>query len=138
MRGLLTAAAAVALLTFVSGCGPLTSNELREEVKSLHSNAAEGALLAQQVALNKSRSTLTRVHAQELSGATSASEEKLTDAIVESEIKGDVKRALDLADASGTQLDKLATDPKNEELARDAEQKLNRISAEFSVLEERL
>ncbi|MDX6633211.1 MAG: hypothetical protein QOG26_1216 [Solirubrobacterales bacterium] len=118
----------------VSGCGPLTANELREEVSGLHSNAAEGALMAHEVALNKSRSTLTRVHAQELSADNAASEEKLSDAIVSNGLQHDVNEAIGLADEAATTLDQLALDPKDETTAADAERKLMDIAAKLDQL----
>jgi hypothetical protein len=66
-----------AVVLFGAGCGgggPLGVKALSQEAKSLQSLAAEGALLAQDVAAGKTTRVYARVHSSDLSTAASQSE----------------------------------------------------------------
>lgn len=74
--------ASAACLLLLAGCEPLTSDELQHEAGSIHSTAAEGALLADGVARQRTLSSFVRAHAKELADAADTSARKLHDASV--------------------------------------------------------
>jgi hypothetical protein len=125
-------------LAALTGCGPLNSNELRQEVSTLHSNAREGALLAHEVAHDRTKYTFVRVHAKELSSESSASAEKLYDADPAGGLRHKVNLAIELANDSTTQLDELAMKPGDEPVALEIEGELLKISDRLERLEEGL
>ena len=52
----------------LAGCGgPITPGELSRSIQTLESSAAEGALLADGVARDRTTATFVRVHARDLS-----------------------------------------------------------------------
>src|SRR4051794_20860235 len=71
---------ALALAPVVAGCEPLGPDELQREVETVHSTAAEGSVLADQVAAQNIKRTFTRVQARELADSAQHSAERLTDA----------------------------------------------------------
>ena len=74
-------------------------DELARSIQTLESTAAEGALLADEVARDRTKATFARAHARELGEAVDHEAEKLNDA--EAEAEGGVApkvRAIKLAD----------------------------------------
>jgi hypothetical protein len=99
-------AAILAVAVALSACGGyIRHEELRRGVESLGSAAAEGKLLADDVARDRTRSTFARVHARELAEDVDHEAEKLRDAGAEGDLvqrKEDaVKLAQDISDALG-------------------------------------
>jgi ABC-type sugar transport system substrate-binding protein len=119
---LILALALIVLL--VPGCDPLDSAELRREVDSIGSVAAEGQLLASDVALDRTKATFVRVHAGELSSAAEDSAQKLNDADVATGLEDDTKQAIEIANEASDALGTLVVSPGDEQLARSAVAKL--------------
>ena len=64
----------------LAGCGPMSADELRREVDTIHSTAAEASVLADQIAAQRTKRTFARVQARNLADAAEHSAERLTDA----------------------------------------------------------
>jgi hypothetical protein len=132
---LLTGAACVLLL---AGCEPLTTNELQHEAGSIHSTAAEGALLADGVARERTLSSFVRAHAKELADAAETSARKLHDASVLPSLRRPTTKAIDLATRTSTVLGDLELSPSNPQQAAGFESKLKRLAAAATKLENSL
>jgi hypothetical protein len=81
MRGLCWLAAA--LLVVLSGCGgssTLTAKTLRKQDDAVHSAAAEGELVATDVARDRTTGPFARIHSGDLAEQAKAVAEKLRDA----------------------------------------------------------
>jgi hypothetical protein len=113
-----------------AGCGgPITPDELSRSIQTLESSAAEGALLADDVARDRSKATFVRVHARDLSDVVVHEAEKLNDAQAD---RGDVAaaktRAIDLADRIDTALGQIQVAPGSESDGRKSADALTRLS----------
>jgi hypothetical protein len=129
---LLTGAACVLVL---AGCEPLTTDELQHEAGSIHSTAAEGALLADGVARERSLSAFVRAHAKELADAADTSARKLHDASVPPSLRRPTTKAIDLATRTSTVLGDLELSPNDPQQAAGFESKLKRLAAAATELE---
>jgi hypothetical protein len=119
------------------GCGgPMTPDELARSIQTLESSAAEGALLADQVARDRSKATFVRVHARELGEAVEHEAEKLNDA--RAEAQGGVApakvRAIDLAERISAALGRIQIAPDSETEGRAAEKALSGLSEQAGQL----
>ncbi len=119
------------------GCGgPMTPDELARSIQTLESSAAEGALLADQVARDRSKATFVRVHARELGEAVEHEAEKLNDA--QAEAQGGVApakvRAIDLAERISAALGRIQIAPDSETEGRAAEKALSGLSEQAGQL----
>ena len=130
--GLVAAAVGVLLL---AGCEPLTTNELQHEAQAIHSTAAEGALLADGVARERTLSSFVRAHAAELADAAETSARKLHDATVPDSLHRSNARAIDLATRTSSVLGDLELSPSNPQQAARIESKLNRLASAATRLE---
>jgi leucyl aminopeptidase (aminopeptidase T) len=104
----------VALLVLVAlaGCGgAMRADELGRSVDTLASAAAEGALLADGAAQDRTKATFTRAHARELGETVEHEAEKLNDATAHGAVATDKASAIDLADHISQQLAQLQTAP---------------------------
>lgn len=122
------AALLLAAVLLLSSCGQLSSAELGRGVATLESIGAEGALMADDVAHYRTKTTYVRVHAQELSDAAQHEAEKLNDAEVPERLRDPVIRAIEIAGDESDGLDSLRTTPDDQAAARDAEAKLRRTA----------
>lgn len=122
----------------VAGCGDMSRGELERRVEALESMAAEGQLLAGEVARDRSKATFARVRARELAEDADHEAEKMADA-TPSEGLGDarddaVEQARALADAFGT----LQVFPGDEGRGAQVERTLREHGQQLSGLLERL
>jgi hypothetical protein len=122
----------------VAGCEPLTSDELKHEVGSIHSTAAEGALLAEGVAQQRTSSPFVRAHAAELAAAAETSARKLHDATVPTELRSGARRAIALARRTSSILGDLSLSPSDPGGASRMETRLKRLAAGATRLEARV
>jgi hypothetical protein len=109
--------AAVALATALlagSGCGDLSRGELARGVESLSALAAQGGLLANGVARDRTKSTYARVMAATLGGQAEHEAEKLADATPETEVSGERDRAVRIAGEIAELFSELQTFPGDE------------------------
>jgi hypothetical protein len=129
-----------AVLCFVGCGGPMQPDELARSIGTLESTAAEGALLADQVSRDRSKSTFVRAHARELGEAVEHEAEKLNDA--EAESRGGVApakaKAIDLADQISAALGRIQTAPDDEAEGGAAQKELSTLSEKAGKLAEGL
>jgi hypothetical protein len=119
-----------AVVTWASGCGgDIRADELSRSVDTLVSSAAEGSLLAQGVAEERTKATFVRVRARELTELTDHEGEKLSDASASPALAPDKRSAVALAGRISTALGELQTSPTDEETAQRAERELTRLAA---------
>jgi predicted outer membrane protein len=133
------ALAAVAAVSLTACGGPMTPDELKRSIQTLESMAAEGELLAQDVARDRSKATFVRVHARDLSDVVVHEAEKLNDADADDAGVAAAKtKAVDLADRIGTAIGQLQVAPGSESDARTAKDALSRLSEDAGKLAEGL
>lgn len=140
MRRRALAGVVLAGVLFVGCGGPMQPDELARSIGTLESTAAEGALLAQDVARDRSKATFVRVHARELGETADHEAEKLNDA--QAEAAGGVApakvRAIDLADQISAQIGRMQIAPGSESEARAAQKALDDLSKRAGKLAEGL
>jgi hypothetical protein len=134
-RGLMAVLATVVILA-VSGCGgPITPDELSRSIETLESTAAEGALLADDVARDRTKATFARAHVRDLGDVVQHEAEKLSDAEADqSHVAAAKTDAIDLADRIGTALGQIQTAPGSEMDGRTAAAALERLSQDAKKL----
>jgi hypothetical protein len=119
------------------GCGdPMQPDELARSIGTLESTAAEGALLADGVARDRTKATFARVHARELGETADHEAEKLNDAEAEAEggVAATKVRAIELADRISAALGRIQVAPDSETEGRSAEETLSRLSEQAGHL----
>lgn len=125
-RSWVVALAAVAAL---AGCGgAMRPEELSRSVEMLASSAAEGALLAQGAAEDRTKATFVRAHARELGETVEHEAEKLSDARAHDGVATDKARAVELAGRISQQLSQLQTAPDDRAAARRAGDELRALA----------
>jgi hypothetical protein len=127
------AAAGVATVALIA-CEPLGPDELQREVESIHSVAAESAVLADQVAGQNTKRTFARVQARELSDAAEHSAERLTDAHPAPELDDATARAIDLAEATSAAVGEVELAPDDPAKASAAARRLRDLAARADAL----
>jgi hypothetical protein len=125
-----------ALLALAAGgCGgAMQPEELARSVQTLASSAAEGALLAQGAAEDRTKATFVRAHARELGETVEHEAEKLSDASAHDGVATDKARAVDLAGRISEQLGQLQTAPDDRAEARRAGAELRALADEATRL----
>jgi hypothetical protein len=90
----------------LAACEPMSADELRREVDTVHSTAAEASVLGDQIASQNTKRTFARVQARELADAAQHSAERLTDAHPADGLEAQLQRAIalaeDVSDAAGS------------------------------------
>jgi|SRR5215212_350020 len=129
--------AVLALLALVGGCGgAMRADELGRSVESLASSAAEGALLADGAADDRTKATFVRAHARDLGETVEHEAEKLSDASATGRVATDKASAVELADRISEQLGQLQTAPDDRAEARRAGDALESLADEATRLAE--
>jgi hypothetical protein len=117
----------------LAGCAPLGQSELHRQASSVAAVSSEGALLAHEVALDRTRDTFVRVHADELSAQMDHTVQKLRETEQENEVPTDLRRPTDrivrLANDAADALQELEFNPADAGLAQGLEQRLQETSA---------
>jgi hypothetical protein len=117
----------------------MTPGELSRSIDTLASTAAEGAMLAGDVADDRTKATFARVHARDMSDVVVHEAEKLNDADAEeSDVAAAKTKAIDLADKIDTALGQIQVAPDDEPGARQAATRLDGLSKQASDLSEGL
>jgi outer membrane murein-binding lipoprotein Lpp len=126
----------VAGVAALAGCGgPITPDELSRSIQTLESTAAEGQLLADDVAADRTKATFARVHARDLGDVVDHEAEKLNDAEADrSDVAAAKTKAVDLADRIGTALGQIQVAPGSETDGRKAAEALGRLSEDAKTL----
>ena len=135
-----SAAFAIAVAAVLwSGCGGLMQpDELARSLGTLESSAAEGALLARDVARDRTKASFVRAHARDLGEVADHEAEKLQDASADGEVRVRKSAAVDLAGRISETLGKIQTGPGSEEEGRSAERSLTRLGDRAARLAEGL
>jgi len=120
----------------LSGCGgPITPDELARSIETLESTAAEGQLLADDVAGDRTKATFVRVHARDLGDVVDHEAEKLDDADADrADVTAAKAKAVELADRIGTALGQIQFAPGSEADGRRAAAALGRLSEDAKKL----
>jgi hypothetical protein len=126
--------AVVAVL--VAGCGgnSLSSHQLKKEIESIQSFAAEGSTLAQGAAESRSTTIFVRVHSQYLAKGASKLGTKLDQAQVSTGLEPKRARAARLASEVERDLDRLHRSPGNRDLAHQLQLELSKAADEAEQL----
>src|SRR5215210_4281710 len=136
MRHRFSALVLVGLAATLSGCGgAMTPDELARSVETLESTAAEGQLLAQDVADDRTKATYVRVHSRDLGDVVVHEAEKLNDAEADdADVAAAKSDAIDLADRIDTALGQMQVAPGSESDAGTAGKALSRLSEDAGKL----
>jgi hypothetical protein len=133
------AVAVVAAAVAFAGCGgPMQPDELKRSIDTLESSAADGALLANGVARDRTKATFARAHARELGETVDHEAEKLHDASAEGRVAFRKAAAVDLAGRISEALGQIQTAPDSEREGRSAEAALTRLGDRAGRLAEGL
>jgi hypothetical protein len=109
------------------GCGgAMQPDELSRSIGTLESAAAEGALLAKDVAGDRTKATFARAHARDLGETVDHEAEKLSDASAKGVVAERKAAAVKLADRISQALGQIQVSPGSEQEGRSAEASLTR------------
>ena len=122
----------------VAGCEPLGPDELRREVQTIHSVAAEGSVLADQIAAQRTKRTFARVQARELGDSADHSAERLTDAHPQDDLIAQQNRAITLAQQTEDEIGQLEVAPDDAQAAQATAARLRSLAAKAAGLAESL
>jgi hypothetical protein len=125
-----------ALAAPLAACGREAPHQVRLSVEQISSIAAEGALMADDVARARSKTTFVRVHGEDLSSQAQHEAEKLNDDPISPDLHGRVKAAIKLAGDIGSAIDDLRTSPQDRTQARMDASKLRSWSDQARKLAE--
>ncbi|HST54353.1 MAG TPA: hypothetical protein VLJ42_00460 [Solirubrobacteraceae bacterium] len=126
------------MAALLGACGRATHLGVRAGIDQLASISAEGALMADDVARARTKTTFVRVHGAELSAQAEHEAEKLSDDPVSPRLRSPVQAALKLASDIGAAIYDLRVAPKDREQAREIGSKLRHWSAEARALADTL
>jgi hypothetical protein len=130
--------AVLALAVSLAACEPLGPDELRREVQTIESLAAEGSVLGDQIAAQRSKRTFARVHARELGDNADHSAERLTDAHPQDDLIAKTNRAITLAEKVSDEVGGLEIAPDDAQGAQAAAARLRALAAKAAGLAESL
>ena len=137
-RFIALALAAVAAASLTACGGPMSPDELKRSIETLESTAAEGQLLAGDVADDRTKATFVRVHSRDLGDVVVHEAEKLNDADAEADVAPTKVRAIELADRISAALGRIQIAPDSETEGRAAQETLSRLSERAGQLAEGL
>jgi hypothetical protein len=119
----------------LAGCGgPMQSEELQRGVDSISSAAAEGALLAEGVAQDRTRSTFTRVQSGDIAEQMTHEAEKLQDAEASGKVARAKAQAVALAQDVSAAMGDLQVAPGDERGAAALQRRLERLRGQADDL----
>jgi hypothetical protein len=117
------------LVVSLLGCGgPMRPEELGRSVEAIESAAAEGELLADHVARDRTKATFVRVQARELGDTVVHEAEKLHDADASGSVAAKKARAVELAGQVSQALGDLQVAPDTEAVARASQGRLAKLA----------
>src|SRR5215210_1308492 len=135
---LLRVSSVVTCCVLLGGCGSLSNGELARGVETLSALAAEGRLVSDGVASDRTRATYTRVHARELADDAAHEAEKLADARVQRGLEQPRDQAVAIAQRLDDTLGELETFPGGERTGVQVRDDLAGIEDEVERLTKRL
>jgi ABC-type branched-subunit amino acid transport system substrate-binding protein len=128
-----------AVLLAATGCGgPMQPQELARSVQTLESAAAEGALLAHDVARDRTKATFVRAHSRDLGETVDHEAEKLSDADAGGVVALRKSQAVDLADRISQALGTLQVSPGSRSEGATAERELRRTARRAAEISDSL
>jgi hypothetical protein len=130
MRRAIALGAAAALAWSLSGCGRETNHDVRAAIEQISSISAEGAIMADDLARGRTKTTFVRVHGEELSAQAEHEAEKLNDAPVDPALHDRIEKAIGLSSEVSGAIDDMRVSPQDRQKARQAEQDLNKWADE--------
>jgi hypothetical protein len=135
----MAAVSAAVIASTLGACGgPMQPEELARSIDTLTSSAAEGGLVARDVARNRTKSTFVRVRARELGEVVDHEAEKLSDATPQAGISDEKRAAVELAERISQALGQIQIAPDDRDAAREAERKLEELSKRTDALSKSL
>jgi hypothetical protein len=133
------AVAVLAAAAVLAGCGgPMRPEELGRSIQTIESSAAEGALVADGVARDRTKATFVRVHARDLGDVVDHEAEKLHDASAGGDVAARKARAVKLAGRVSQALGDLQTAPDSETTGTEAKRALDDLARRAGRLAEGL
>ena len=124
----------VALLAAGCGGNSLSSHQLKKEIESIQSFAAEGSILAQGAAESRSTTIFVRVHSQYLAQGASKLGTKLDQAQVPTGLEPKRAKAARLASDVERDLERLHRSPGNRDLAHRLQLELAKVADDAEQL----
>jgi hypothetical protein len=122
----------VALLLAIGGCGgssTLTEKTLQKQDETVHSAAAEGELLASDVARDRTTEPFARVHSGDLADQAKAVAKKMRETEAPPGLERERRQVLVRATRVERALEQLHAAPTDQELARRVEAELGRLAS---------
>jgi hypothetical protein len=130
MRGLCCLCAV--LLVALGGCGgssTLTNKSLSKQEDAVHSAAAEGELLASDVARDRTTEPFARIHSGDLAEQAKAVVKTLREAEAAPGLEGERRQVLERAERVERALEELHAAPTDRDLARHLQAELERLAS---------
>jgi hypothetical protein len=119
---------AALLLAGCGGSGSLTAKQLQKEQEAVHSTAAEGALLAGQVAENATTEPFARVHSATLVEQAKSSASSLEQATASPQLELARRRTARRATEVQAALEELHQSPDDAAVGRRVQRELERLA----------
>src|SRR5919202_4629878 len=128
MRRLTALVLLLTLAASLGGCGRERRHQVKLSIEQLSSIAAEGALMGDDVARDRTKITFVRVHGEELSSQAEHEAEKLNDAPVAPSLHARVQAAIKLSSDISGAIDNLRVSPQDREQARSSARNLRKLA----------
>jgi len=122
----------------LSTCGQAHKPGVRAGIEEIASISAEAALMADDLARGRTKTTFVRVHGAELSAQAQHEAEKLNDDPVARALKSPIEAAITLASDVGGAIDDMRVSPQDRRQGREDRAKLNRWALKARMLAETL
>jgi hypothetical protein len=122
----------------LGACGQAHKPGVRAGIEQIASISAEGALMADDLARGRTKTTFIRVHGAELSAQAEHEAEKLNDDPVAPNLKSPIESAIALASDIGGAIDDMRVSPQDRNQAREDRAKLHSWALKARMLAETL
>ncbi|MEA2637380.1 MAG: hypothetical protein QOE18_437 [Chloroflexota bacterium] len=119
-------------------CGRAGNQGVRAGIEQLASISAESALIAEDLARGRTKTTFVRVHGAELSAQALHEAEKLNDDPVAPSLKAPIETAITLSSEIGGAIDDMRVSPQDRQQAREDQAKLHNWALKAASLAETL
>ena len=136
MRRVAAALSIAVLCVPLAGCGRESRHDVSAAIEQLGSIASEGALMGDDLARDRTKTTYFRVHGEELSSQAEHEAEKLSDAPVDPDLHDEIDKAIELSSDIGGAIDDMRVSPNDHAQARKSVQDLRRWAGEAQSLAE--
>ncbi|MEA2411701.1 MAG: hypothetical protein QOC77_2262 [Thermoleophilaceae bacterium] len=138
MHRALAIALAATVAAGAGGCGRESSHDVRVSIEQISSIGSEGAMMADDLARDRTKITYVRMHGEELSSQAEHEAEKLNDAPVAPELHARVQKAVGLAGQIGGGIDDLRVSPQDHRKAAETMHNLQQWADEARKLADSL